>query len=221
MTTEGPTPGDDSRYCGGKKRQGEGTCTRPAGWGTDHVGVGRCKLHGGSTATHGKRAQRVIAERAVVTYGLPVDVGPHEALLEELHRTAGHVAWLGALIAELEHEESVQASVMGPARESDPDERHTPRSGLKQYSRDKQVTWEKPSVWVEMYQQERRHLESVAKSCIAAGIAERQVRMAESQGQMIAELVRTIVTGLGRELHDPEVERVVRPALQLAKGTAA
>jgi len=34
-------------YCGAKKRQGEGTCTQPAGWGTDHVGFGRCKLHAG------------------------------------------------------------------------------------------------------------------------------------------------------------------------------
>lgn len=38
----------DSRYCGAKKRQGEGTCKRPAGWGTEHPGTGRCKLHGGN-----------------------------------------------------------------------------------------------------------------------------------------------------------------------------
>lgn len=34
--------------CGGKKRQSDGVCTRPAGWGTDHAGLGRCKLHGGA-----------------------------------------------------------------------------------------------------------------------------------------------------------------------------
>jgi len=33
--------------CGAKKRQGEGFCTQASGWGTDHVGRGRCKLHGG------------------------------------------------------------------------------------------------------------------------------------------------------------------------------
>lgn len=37
----------DGVQCGAKKRQGEGTCALPAGWGTDHVGYGRCKLHGG------------------------------------------------------------------------------------------------------------------------------------------------------------------------------
>lgn len=34
--------------CGAKKRDGSGeTCRQVAGWGTDHVGTGRCKLHGG------------------------------------------------------------------------------------------------------------------------------------------------------------------------------
>lgn len=35
--------------CGAEKRQGSGTCTQLAGWGTDHVGSGRCKLHGGKS----------------------------------------------------------------------------------------------------------------------------------------------------------------------------
>ena len=33
--------------CGAKKKQNGGHCTRPAGWGTDHPGYGKCKLHGG------------------------------------------------------------------------------------------------------------------------------------------------------------------------------
>lgn len=37
------------RYCGARKRQTEGTCRRPAGWGTPHPGWGNCKLHLGST----------------------------------------------------------------------------------------------------------------------------------------------------------------------------
>lgn len=42
----------DRRYptCNARKRQGEGLCTRPAGWGTNHPGHGRCKLHGGVLA---------------------------------------------------------------------------------------------------------------------------------------------------------------------------
>lgn len=38
----------DKKYCGAKTRAGT-PCRRPAGWGTDHVGEGRCKLHGGKS----------------------------------------------------------------------------------------------------------------------------------------------------------------------------
>lgn len=34
--------------CGAKNRSGQ-PCKRPAGWGTDHVGTGKCKLHGGAS----------------------------------------------------------------------------------------------------------------------------------------------------------------------------
>ena len=47
----------DKKLCGARKRQSEGTCRRPAGWGTDHVGIGACKLHGGSTPNGRRSAQ--------------------------------------------------------------------------------------------------------------------------------------------------------------------
>jgi hypothetical protein len=37
-----------TNYCNGKKSDGS-ECKRPAGWGTDHAGTGRCKLHGGAS----------------------------------------------------------------------------------------------------------------------------------------------------------------------------
>lgn len=37
-----------TQYCGAKTRGG-GKCQRPAGWGTSHVGEGKCKLHGGAS----------------------------------------------------------------------------------------------------------------------------------------------------------------------------
>jgi hypothetical protein len=36
-----------AKLCGAKTRAG-GRCKQTAGWGTDHVGEGRCKLHGGA-----------------------------------------------------------------------------------------------------------------------------------------------------------------------------
>lgn len=40
--------------CGAKARSTGSPCRRPAGWGTDHNGQGRCRLHGGaSPVRHG------------------------------------------------------------------------------------------------------------------------------------------------------------------------
>lgn len=36
-----------SDKCNGRKKDGTGYCQNPAGWKTDHVGTGRCHLHGG------------------------------------------------------------------------------------------------------------------------------------------------------------------------------
>jgi hypothetical protein len=60
----GPNP-HDSRHCGALKKQpvspGE-RCRRPSGWGTTHVGFGRCKLHGGATRyRHGRHS--VVVQR--------------------------------------------------------------------------------------------------------------------------------------------------------------
>lgn len=43
--------------CGAKRRAKSQPCARPAGWGTEHVGVGRCKLHGGCTPSHIEHAR--------------------------------------------------------------------------------------------------------------------------------------------------------------------
>jgi len=59
--------------CGAKKRQGEGNCARPAGWGTDHVGFKQCKLHGGSTTNGGKAAEK---ERAAWLERLANELDP-------------------------------------------------------------------------------------------------------------------------------------------------
>jgi hypothetical protein len=39
----------DAEHCNGRRESKTKYCTRPPGWGTDHVGEGRCKLHGGKS----------------------------------------------------------------------------------------------------------------------------------------------------------------------------
>lgn len=160
----------------------------------------------------------------MATYGLPVDVDPHKALLEELHRTAGHVAWLGALIADLEHNDTGHAHV----QDLDPEDgelapvgQSSGFSGLKQYGRKDGLLWEKPSVWWDMYHQERRHLESVAKSCVVAGVAEYRVELVRQQGEQIIALLTAVITELGHDITAEPVRRIVGRHLRLVAGSTA
>lgn len=66
-----------------------------------------CHKHGAGRGSPARKAadRRIEAERighqmqkAVSTYGLPVEVDPGQALLEEVARTVGHVAWLRARV---------------------------------------------------------------------------------------------------------------------------
>lgn len=97
MTQPAEQEGHDKRHCGANKRQGEGTCTRPAGWGTDHAGFGRCKLHGGSTPNQSRAAQLVKLESDARTlFGkIAPEAAPVENPLEMFAAFAGRVmAWL-------------------------------------------------------------------------------------------------------------------------------
>lgn len=196
---------DPKRHCGAKTRAGQ-KCRRPKGWGTSHSapGHGRCKLHGGSTRSHRAAALREAAAEAVSTYGLAVEIDPLQALLEEVYRTAGHVAWLGKVVAELESDHITHGITKTVAL---PD-------GTRRVEASAAV-----SVWVRLYQAERAHLVKVAKAAVDAGIEERLVHIAEAQAMTLVAIVRAIVVDLG---HDPEaddVRKVVR--LRLSEGGTA
>ena len=184
MTVAKNPEGHDSRYCGGKKRQGEGNCRRPAGWGTDHAGEGPCKLHGGSTWTVRKGSHLRLAEKRLreemATYGRPIETSPADALLSEVHRTAGHVKWLGDCVAELEEHELIWG-----------------RTKDKWGGEDRGTTEEaKPHVLLQLYQEERKQLVRVSAEAIRCGIEERRVKLAESQGALVASVIRAILGDL-------------------------
>lgn len=86
MTATPNKPGHGN-WCNAQKRQGPGLCRRPAGWGTPHVGIGACKLHGGSTASHRTHG---VGEQARLTLAR-LDVAPVADPLTALSEIAGQV----------------------------------------------------------------------------------------------------------------------------------
>lgn len=183
--------------CGAKTRHG-GTCRHEAGWGTSHPAQGRCKLHGGATPNHDKAAMRARAEEAVQTFGLPREVDPHTALLEEVWRTAGHVAWLQGRLAELDVDALTFGKskvVLGIGDEVEPEKTELSAGA---------------NVLLRIYQGERDHLVKVCDTAIRAGVAERQIQLAEEQAQEMAAILTLVLGDLGLDLADPKVEKVVK-----------
>jgi hypothetical protein len=89
MTVSASAADHDGRpLCGGPLKHRDGTCTQTAGWGTPHPGIGRCKLHGGSTGSHVKAAQRVQAERVLRSVWNP-NAEPVTDSVAALQRLAG------------------------------------------------------------------------------------------------------------------------------------
>lgn len=196
MTDPGVEPADP-RFCNAKKRQGEGHCTRPAGWGTDHAGQGRCKLHGGKTQSHVAAARQAAAHVAVSKFGLPREIDPHTALIEELHRSAGIVAFLTDQVQGLD-----TAAMHGPVG-GGPDS-HPRREA---------------HVWIRMLAEERLQLTRVAKTCVDVGIEERRVRMIEQAGEMLATAIRGVLDEFGL-LGDPRTPDIVRRHLSQLEAPA-
>jgi hypothetical protein len=90
----------DKPKCGAQKRQGAPgeTCTFVAGWGTDHVGFGHCRLHGGNTRNQRAAARAEKADTEARRVLATLDVVPVEDPFAALSRLAGQVlAWQEAL----------------------------------------------------------------------------------------------------------------------------
>ena len=213
--------------CGYRRADGS-TCKNPAGFSTDHLGYGMCKRHGGTSANHRKHALKLLAadqaERArvaVATLGLARDVGPLEALIEEVQRTAGHVEWLGGRLACLD----ANTLAGGPTGTGS-------HIGVELAALSKEAAWPLPTVpqpadgtfaswWIQLYQRERAHLVRVCSTAVLCGAAERQIHIAKAQGRLIARVLLGVLSDLGVAHEAHEVRAAVRRNLALVSAAAA
>src|SRR4051794_35171481 len=129
-------------------------------------GDSRCAQHKGSG--HGVAARRIARSTSwvredAVTLGTPREVDPGVALLEEIHRTAGNVAWLANKIHELEDSELVWSKVM----EANEEVSGGPGGG---YTMQRSENRQTINVWYEIYERERKHLVLASAKALQVGI---------------------------------------------------
>lgn len=180
----------DPTKCNAHKRQTEGLCGNVAGYKTNHVGVGRCSLHGGKTVTHVKAAEIEIARLEAHRLGIPVEVDPITGLKAALWSAYGSLIY---------YQEKAQS-------EPTVIDEQGPGGALKQVA----------SPWVVLLHEAERTLAQVSKAAIAAGLKEREIRLAESDALTIFAAINRTLQAIGLEAKSLEFSQVFRVELSKA-----
>jgi hypothetical protein len=95
--------------CGAKRRDGQ-LCRNYAGLGTEHLGIGKCKYHGGATIHSVKKAA---GQELRSLLGRPLEISPYEALAMCIKIRAGEVVWLSEEMAKLDEKKWVEDTIVG------------------------------------------------------------------------------------------------------------
>lgn len=203
--------------CDAAKRSG-GKCARPAGWGTQHLGVGSCKLHGGSTPTHELAGAVLLARRDMAVMGQPLDIEPGEALLQCIRIAAGEVQYASDRIGMLDEADAiVQASSTKTRPLSYGKEGESPDETVDEVTTSNVYEL---NIWIKVRREALDRLVNYSAIALKAGVEERKVKIAEQTGALIAQAIRGVLAELG--IADrPDVPSVVRRQLALVAGQAA
>lgn len=112
VVPRGKRPFAAARHCGATTRKGV-PCTKGKGERTDHPGIARCYLHGGSTPNGKKHAANEAVAQVLATFGVPLEKDPGQALLELVWEAAGNVAYLRRQVAAMSNAEIGKAGLIG------------------------------------------------------------------------------------------------------------
>lgn len=201
MTTEvmEPASGMEPTKCGhyGYRNNSGGPC---GAWVVK--GTRACRRHAGKTLARAKAEGAVRA--AVIAWGLgDVCADPGEVLLRLVTQSAARAqAYAAELEQHVAESDSLRKALIGEAWGEFGQQGEFIR-GL-----------------VRLEAEERDRCAGFATKAIAAGLAERQVRLAERQGALLAEAVRRILTDLG-VAEDPRAPQIVASRLREITAGAA
>lgn len=207
----------DPTTCGATTKAGT-PCKQRAGARTSHLGVGRCWKHGGRSPQAELAGQLVMARREAAVMGTPLAVEPIEAILQCIQIAAGEVRYASERIAELEEKDAA-----GPVRTVVDRPLQLARGEESATQRARELHLGPPAlhIWIRARHEAMDRLVGYSKAAIAAGIAERQVKIAESQAQLLAEAMRRFAVSMGHDPADPRVREGLRASLTVIAGGRA
>lgn len=190
---------DPVKHCYGKLAGRDGHCTRVKGYGTEHLGWGRCKHHGGCTKSGIQAAAREEMTANHKLFGDLIPVDPGEGLLQEVARSNGFIRFIERALAD---------------KGIDQDVIQNPERLLLEMT---VIGWQ-AQAWVSIWQDERKHFVTCCKTALAAGIAERQIRIVEGFATMIGDLIYGLISDLAEVIdavdpEDPVVRQVAHRAM--------
>jgi hypothetical protein len=135
-----------------------------------------------------RRRQEEHARQAAARWALPIAIGPGEALLQEVHRTAGMVAWLEVKVEEIAGRDATMLIYGQVSEKTVTSDEHGMVTTVE----------ERAALhgWLKLLQAERRHLREVCRDALGAGIEERRVQLAETHATAIV----TVLKGVFAEL---------------------
>lgn len=153
------------------------------------AGSNVCASHGGAAPqVRNKAAMNVVRQNLfqelsglATNLGTPIYSDPVTILYDLIAMSAGHVAWYRAQIERLLPDALIwtETAVTQGA------------SGRLSVTQEAEV-----NKWVDLYNAERKFLADISTRAIAAGLAEREIRLEEERGRMMAETMRLILADL-------------------------
>jgi hypothetical protein len=186
-------------------------------------------LHGGCTPTQELAAALELARREAVVMGVPIDDrDPWQWLKRCIAIAGGELEYATLMVARLAPDEAVGPVVTTHTRprkylggsevaeDSDDDD-------IQAQDRIGWVTEVKRGapelhVWIKVRGAAIDRCAQLAAVAIKAGLAEREVHIAEEAGQAMAELIRGVLGDLGVPLEAPETREIVSRHLRLLGG---
>jgi len=183
--------------CGAPRKRAAGApCQHHAGWGTDHVGYGQCRLHGGMLAGVRGAAAAAMARDHVASLIGPVDIEPHDALRMAVALTAAEVEFFSSKIAELGVDEIAGRATVRTTRravDAGTDGEHAADVVVEE----RQLA---PAlhIWVKARADAIDRLARFSKMSMDANVDERRVRVQEVQLDRLAAIVNAVMRDLGK-----------------------